>query len=150
MGRSRETYNKKEVRTKKEKKRKAKAQRREERKENAGKTSLDDMIAYVDENGNLSDTPPDPSEKTEVDPNDIDISIPKNEDLPEEELIRKGVVTFYNDDKGFGFIKDKQSNASVFFHVKNTKEPVKENNIVTFQTEKGPKGPVAIDVEVIR
>ncbi|ALO14274.1 Cold shock-like protein CspJ [Salinivirga cyanobacteriivorans] len=150
MGRSRETYNKKEVRTKKEKKRKAKAQRREERKENAGKTSLDDMIAYVDENGNLSDTPPDPSEKTEVDPNDIDISIPKNEDLPEEELLRKGVVTFYNDDKGFGFIKDKQSNASVFFHVKNTKEPVKENNIVTFQTEKGPKGPVAIDVEVIR
>src|SRR6056297_3334 len=150
MGRSRETYNKKEVRTKKEKKRKAKAQRREERKENAGKSSLDDMIAYVDENGNLTDTPPDPNEKTEIDPNDIDISIPKNEDLPEEELIRKAVVTFYNDDKGFGFIKDKQSNASVFFHVKNTKEPVKENNIVTFQTEKGPKGPVAVDVEVIR
>lgn len=150
MGRSRETYNKKEVRTKKEKKRKAKAQRREERKENAGKSNLDDMIAYVDENGNLTDTPPDPSDKTEIDPNDIDISIPKNEDLPEEELIRKGVVTFYNDDKGFGFIKDKQSNASVFFHVKNTKEPIKENNIVTFQTEKGPKGPVAVDVEVIR
>lgn len=150
MGRSRETYGKKEVRNKKEKKRKAKEQRRQERKENAGKSGLDDMIAYVDENGNLSETPPDPNDKTEIDPEDIDISIPKNADLPEEDLIRKGVVTYYNDEKGFGFIKDKQTNESVFVHVKNIKEPIKENNIVTFKVEKGPKGLVAFDLEVSR
>ncbi|MDA3865287.1 MAG: cold shock domain-containing protein [Salinivirgaceae bacterium] len=150
MGRSRETYGKKEVRNKKEKKRKAKEQRRLERKDNEGGGSLDDMIAYVDENGVIMDTPPDPTKKTEVDLEDIDISVPKNEDLPEEELIRKGVVTFYNDDKGFGFIKDKANNESVFFHVNNTEETIKENNLVTFEREKGPKGPVAVKVKVMR
>ena len=61
MSRSQETYNKKEVRNKKEKKRKDKEKKRLDRKENAteGK-SFDDMIAYVDENGRLSSTPPDP------------------------------------------------------------------------------------------
>lgn len=98
----------------------------------------------------LSDTPPDPKAKTEIDINDIDISIPKKEDLPAEELERKGVVSFYNDDKGFGFIKDKITNESLFFHVNNTEEPVKENNMVTFEKEKGPKGPVAVKVKVMR
>lgn len=150
MARSRETYGKKEVRNKKEKKRKAKEIRRAEKKEGDGNSSLDDMIAYVDENGMLSDTPPDPKAKTEIDINDIDISIPKKEDLPAEELERKGVVSFYNDDKGFGFIKDKITNESLFFHVNNTEEPVKENNMVTFEKEKGPKGPVAVKVKVMR
>lgn len=151
MARSRETYGKKEVRNKKEKKRKAKEIRRAEKKDGAdGKTDLDSMIAYVDENGMLCDTPQDPTTKTEIDVNDIDISIPKKEDLPPEDIMRKGVVSFYNEDKGFGFIRDKDTNESLFFHVNNTEEPVKENNMVTFEKEKGPKGPVAVKVKVMR
>jgi len=148
MARSRETYGKKEVRNKKEKKRKAKELRRAEKKDGDG--SLDSMIAYVDENGMLSDTPPDPKAKTEIDVNDIDISIPKKEDLLPEDVVRKGVVSFYNEDKGFGFIRDKETNESLFFHVNNIEEPVKENNMVTFEKEKGPKGPVAVKVKVLR
>jgi hypothetical protein len=63
MGRSQETFGKKEVRTKKEKKRKEKEQKRAKRKSEGKKNSFDDMIAYVDEFGKITSTPPDP-EKT--------------------------------------------------------------------------------------
>ncbi|MBA4322888.1 MAG: DNA-binding protein, partial [Odoribacter sp.] len=61
MGRPQETFNKKEVRNKKEKKRKEKEKKRLIRKETGKTSSFDDMIAYVDEFGMLSSTPPDPS-----------------------------------------------------------------------------------------
>ena len=66
MGRSQETFNKKEVRNKKEKKRKDKEKKRLIKKETDKKSSFDDMIAYVDEYGNLSSTPPDPSKKSRI------------------------------------------------------------------------------------
>ena len=72
MGRSQETFNKKEVRKQKEKKRKEKEKKRQARKEE-DKKSMDDMIAYVDEYGNITDTPPDPEEKDEVKAEDITI-----------------------------------------------------------------------------
>ncbi len=61
MSKSQETWNKKEREKKKQKSRQDKQERKQERKENAkeGK-SFDDMLAYIDENGNLSATPPDP------------------------------------------------------------------------------------------
>ena len=58
MGRTQETFNKKEVRNKKEKKRKEKEKKKLARKEKEKAGGLDDMIAYVDEHGNLSSTPP--------------------------------------------------------------------------------------------
>ncbi len=73
MGRSQETYKKKDVRKKRAKKRKDKEEKRLAKKDNEKKGGLDDMIAYVDENGNLSSTPPDPSNKEKIDPEDIDI-----------------------------------------------------------------------------
>jgi len=60
MVRSQESYNKKEVRKKKEKKRKEKEERKQAKKEQ-GKNNMDDMIAYVDAHGNITDTPPDPA-----------------------------------------------------------------------------------------
>jgi hypothetical protein len=63
MGRTRETFFKKEVRKRKEIKRKKKQEKRLARKENKKKSCLDDMIAYVDENGIVTSTPPDPNEK---------------------------------------------------------------------------------------
>ena len=65
MGRSQESFNKKEVRNKKAKKRKDKAEKREAKK-GQDKNSFEDMIAYVDEFGNITSTPPDPKRKRAV------------------------------------------------------------------------------------
>lgn len=64
MGRSQETFGKKDREKKKLKQRQDKQEKMEERKANAkqGK-SLDDMMAYIDEDGNISSTPPDPKRK---------------------------------------------------------------------------------------
>lgn len=149
MGRSQESYNKKEVRNKKEKKRKEKAQKREARKDQE-KSSFEDMIAYVDVHGNITSTPPDPSKKEEIDPETIELGIPKMADMEPESKIRKGVVTFFNQSKGFGFIRDVETKISVFVHINNLREPIAENNMVTFEMGKGPKGPMALEVQVFR
>ncbi|MEQ8243027.1 cold shock domain-containing protein [Fulvivirga sp.] len=150
MGRSQETFNKKEVRNKKEKKRKDKIAKREAKKDQEKSGALDDMIAYVDENGNISATPPDPTKKKEIKSESIEINTPKREDLPEADKVRKGVVTFFNDSKGYGFIKDSETQESVFVHANNLIDQIKDNNMVTFEVEMGPKGPTAVEVKVDR
>ena len=149
MGRSQETFGKKEREKKKAKKRKEKEEARLARKE-GGKSSFDDMIAYVDENGMITDTPPDPTVKKKVvKAEDIELGIPKKDDS-EYDPVRKGVVSFFNDEKGYGFIKDSESMESVFVHINNVLEEIKENNKVSFEVEKGLKGPSAVKVQVVR
>jgi len=151
MGRPKETSNKKEVRNKKEKKRKEKEKKRLERRENSRDgNSLDDMIAYVDEYGKITSTPQDLSQRKKAIAEDIQISIPKNRVSETRETIRKGIVTFFNDSKGFGFIKDSTTQESVFVHIKGLVEPIKENNKVTFEVERGKKGYNAINVKIDR
>jgi cold shock CspA family protein len=150
MGRSHESFGKKDVRTKKEKKRKEKVQKRQERKENKGGSSLEDMIAYVDEFGNITDTPPDLSQRTSVQAEDITIGIPKMAEPDPADLIRTGIVNFFDDTKGFGFIKDMENKQDVFVHVKGVLEPIKEGNKVTFEVEKGLKGLNAVNVKICR
>jgi cold shock CspA family protein len=150
MGRSQETFNKKEVKNKKEKKRKDKEKKRLIRKETGKKSSFDDMIAYVDEYGKLSSTPPDPSKKILVEANGIELSATKNESSQKNDFVRKGVVTFFNDSKGFGFIRDMESKQSVFVHANNLEDQIKENNIVTFEIGKGPKGLTALKVKLFK
>ncbi|MCD6180054.1 MAG: cold shock domain-containing protein [Bacteroidales bacterium] len=151
MGRSQETFNKKEVRNKKEKKRKEKAAKRLARKEGEKKSSLEDMMAYVDENGMITSTPPDPTIKKKViKAENIEIGIPKRDAATEMDVVRKGVVTFFNDSKGFGFIKDSETHESVFVHVNNLLEEIKENNIVSFEVEMGQKGPIAVKVKLFK
>jgi cold shock CspA family protein len=150
MGRSQETSNKKEVKNKQEKKRKEKEKKRQIKKETGKKSSFDDMIAYVDEFGMISSTPPDPGKKTEVDAEDIELSATKNESSLKTGFIRKGVVSFFNESKGFGFIRDMETQQSVFVHANNLLEPVKENNVVNFEIGKGPKGPTALKVKLFK
>jgi cold shock CspA family protein len=149
MGRSQETSNKKEVKNKKDKKRKDKEKKRLIRKEN-GKSSYADMIAYVDEYGKLSSTPPDPNKKIEIEAENIETGAKKNIPSAKASYIRKGVVTFFNDSKGFGFIRDMENKQSVFVHANNLQEPIKENNIVTFEIGKGPKGMTALNVRLFK
>lgn len=58
MAKSRETFNKRNRELKKQKQKEDKQQKKEERKSQSGSKNLEDMIAYVDEDGNLSSTPP--------------------------------------------------------------------------------------------
>jgi len=150
MGRSQETFNKKEVRNKKEKKRKEKEKKRLARRENEKSGGLDDMIAYVDENGMITSTPPDPNKKKkEVKLEDIEIGTPKREN-EEYDPVRKGTVAFFNDSKGFGFIRDSETKESVFVHINNVVDEIKEGNLVSFEVEMGPKGPSAIKVKLVK
>ena len=150
MGRSQETSNKKEVKNKKDKKRKEKAKKRLIKKETGKKSSFDDMIAYVDEFGMLSATPPDPLKKKVINPDSIELGATKDDSSQKSDYIRKGVVTFFNESKGFGFIRDMETRQSVFVHANNLLEEIKENNIVSFEIGKGPKGPTALKVKLFK
>jgi cold shock CspA family protein len=142
-----DTFSKKENEKKKKQKRKEKEQRKADRKANA-KTgaSLEDMMAYVDENGNITGTPPDPTKKAIINENDIVLGS-RNIEGATVEVIRKGRVTYFNTAKGYGFIKDLKTQESIFVHANALTFPVKENDMVTFQTERGFKGLSAVGVK---
>ena len=146
-----ETWNKKEREKKKQASKKEKAEKKLERKENSKNgNDLESMLAYLDENGNLSSKPPDPRKKIIIRAEDIEIGVPKHEPINPEDLIRKGIVTFFNDAKGYGFIKDLETQESVFVHINSLTEAIKENNKVSFEVEMGPKGASAVNVKMIK
>jgi cold shock CspA family protein len=145
MARSKETFSKKEIEKKKLQKRKEKQQRREDRKANAGR-SFEDMIAYTDEDGNIISTPPDPSKKKVVKEEDMIIGARNIGGAEELDPIRKGKVTFFNTGKGYGFIRDLETNESIFVHSNGLVHEINENDRVTFETERGPKGLIAVNV----
>ena len=148
MGKSQETFSKKEKEKKKLEKRKDKAEKAEERKANSRNgNNLNDMIAYVDENGNFTSTPPDPKRKIVTNVEDIQIGVPKQQPMDEAELIRNGVVTMFNESKGYGFIKDTKSQESVFVHINSVIDRIREGDKVTFETEMGHKGKNAVGVK---
>ena len=144
-----ETWNKRERERKQRQKRKEKLEKKQERKQDKGHHDWTEMLAYVDENGNLSPKPPDPRFQKRVKAEDMQISTPKAGKFDPADLIRTGIVTFFNDSKGFGFIKDMQSQESIFVHVNQLSERVSENEKVTFETESGPRGLNAINVKKV-
>lgn len=143
-----ETMGKKEREQKKRKNQKDKAERKKERESNNSKgKGLDDMMAYIDENGNISDTPPDPTRKRkEIDTDSIQLGAAKREPVDPAELIRNGTVSFFNDAKGYGFITDNATRQNIFVHANNLTEVIKDRDKVQFEIENGPKGPVAVKV----
>ena len=149
MAKSQETFNKKEAEKKKQKKKQEKEQKKEDRKNSKQSSNFEDMLAYVDENGNLSSTPPDPTKKTKVREEDMIIGVAKHVHV-EAKTIRSGIVTFFNESKGYGFIKDLDTQESVFVHINGLRDKIKENNKVTFEVEMGQKGPNAIDVKLAK
>ena len=145
MARSKATFGKREKEKKRLQKRKEKEQRKEERKANASK-SFEDMIAYTDQFGNIISEPPDPATQEEIKKDDIEIGARNKGTENSLNLSRKGIVTFFNDGKGYGFIRDLESKESIFVHVDGLMNPIQENDKVTFETAKGPKGPIAVKV----
>jgi len=149
MGKSQQTYNKTEKEKKRLKKREDKRKKMEARKAEAeinGKKGIE--FAYVDFNGNLTDTPPDPSLKVEIDVEDIAISIPKIEEGGREAIdpVRTGTVSFFDTSKGFGFIIDSEDQEKYFTHVSGLIDEIAENDKVSFELEKGMKGLNAVKV----
>src|ERR1044071_5066413 len=103
-----DTFNKKELEKRKQQKKKEKEERKAERKANAKSGTMEDMMAYVDENGNISSKPPDLSKKRDVKEEEIVIGS-RNIGGSEAISARKGKVTYFNTSKGYGFIKDLES-----------------------------------------
>lgn len=148
MGRGKESFGKKEVRKKQIKKRKDKENRRLEKKVEGKKGSLDDMIAWVDENGVITSTPPDLTQKKEIKAENIEIGIPKAE-FRINNKIRTGRLKNFDESKGFGFIIDSETKDSIFVHANDCSEILKIGCRVEFETEKGLKGLKAINVKVL-
>jgi cold shock CspA family protein len=148
MAKSQQSFKKNELEKQKQKKRDEKALRKENRKAN-NSGGLDSMIAYVDEYGNITDTPPDPNrKKIEVNPDTISVSVSRRTEEDEVEQERTGVVTFFNHEKGYGFIKDLQSQQSIFVHINDVQGDITEKSKVSFLNGMGAKGPVALSVKV--
>lgn len=146
MGKSNETFNKKEKEKKRLKKQQDKKQKTEDRKANSSKgKSLEDMMAYIDADGNITDTPPSLTKPKPVLVDDIQIATPKY--VPEaEDLVKSGEISFFNTSKGYGFIREAKTRENIFFHVNNLSFDAKENDKVNFTTEKGPKGINAVNI----
>ena len=151
MAKSQQSFNKKEKEKKRLKKKKEKLERREQRKlekaENGPKT-FEDMLSYVDEDGNLTSTKPDPLKKKKINVEDIVLGVPPT-DKSITESVRNGQVKFFNEEKGYGFITDVETKDSIFVHINNIDEPINENDKVTFEVEMGPKGPNAVNVKLV-
>lgn len=61
--------------------------------------------------------------------------------------MKKGTVKFFNETKGFGFIKE-ENGQEIFVHVSGLKEEIRENDEVVFETEQGKKGLNAVNVSL--
>jgi CspA family cold shock protein len=61
----------------------------------------------------------------------------------------KGTVKFFNESKGFGFIKDDESGKEYFVHVSGLNDEIKENDAVTFDLQEGKKGLNAVNVKLV-
>lgn len=136
-----QSFGKRENEKKKQAKRLEKQKRKEERQA-SGTASLDDMIAWVDENGNIVDTPPE--ERAEVSLEDVVIATPKKEEVEAEPL--RGRVEYFNESKGYGFIRDLASGEKYFFHISAAPDGITEGKMVTFETERGTRGMNAVRI----
>jgi len=136
--------NKREKEKQRQKEKQEKREKMEERKASQTKgKSLDDMLAYIDEDGNITSTPPDPDKKKVFNAEDIEIGVPKHKES--EDPTREGKIDYFNGSKGFGFIIEKDGE-KIFFHINQTTYPVKEGDVVTFTVERGPRGLNAVGV----
>ncbi|MDZ7605956.1 MAG: cold shock domain-containing protein [Cyclobacteriaceae bacterium] len=60
----------------------------------------------------------------------------------------QGTIKFFNASKGYGFVKDDETNKEYFVHVSGLIDKVKDNDAVTFEIEEGRKGLNAVNVKL--
>ncbi|NAW50878.1 cold shock domain-containing protein [Elizabethkingia argentiflava] len=141
-----DSFSKKENNKKKIQKQKEKAKRREERKtlNNKGK-SLNEMMAFVDINGQISATPPDNSNFPDIKLEDIQLGAA----IVQRETVLTGIVTFFSV-KGYGFITETQTKESLFFHNNDCIVPIQKGDKVSFEKEKTTRGFAAINIQLYK
>lgn len=122
--------------------------RKEERKANAPGGGFESMLAYVDENGMITSTPPDPTKRKVIDAEEIELGIPRRE-KDEVAADRVGRVDFFDTSKGFGFIMEDGTQERFFVHVSSLIDDIRENDKVTYEVERGPKGMNAVRVKKV-
>lgn len=139
-----DSFSKKENNKKKAKKRQDKIAKREDRKTNNNKgKSFEDMIAYVDINGNLTSTPPHLQNREK----DLQETKELNKIPTEEtETIFTGIVT-YSSEKGYGFITEDETRENVFFHHTQSDQEISTHDKVSYKKEATPKGYRAVDIK---
>ncbi|SRR5690554_124016 len=141
-----DSFSKKENKKKKLKKLQDKTARREDRKANNNKgKDFEDMIVYVDVNGNFTSTPPHLQNREE----DL---VKKRKEIEENlrsevnpDMVFTGIVTYFSE-KGYGFITEDKTNANVFFHHGQLNQPINKHDKVSYKKEFTPKGYRAVDI----
>ncbi|MFN8152876.1 MAG: cold shock domain-containing protein [Bacteroidia bacterium] len=63
--------------------------------------------------------------------------------------MKKGIVKFFNETKGFGFIKE-ENGTEIFVHTTGLTEQIRENDEVFYETQQGKKGLNAVNVKIAR
>ena len=145
MARSKETFSKKEIENRKRKQRQEKKERMAARKER-GPQSFDDMIAYMDENGNLSSTPIDIRNKKVYKLEEVPDAVPKAEAYIPDNQLHQGTVQYFSKSKGFGFIHDDATGERIFVHKDQCNFPIAETDKVTYLKRMGDRGFMAMNV----
>ncbi len=62
--------------------------------------------------------------------------------------VKKGTVKFFNETKGFGFIKDSETDDEIFVHATGLITKIRQNDKVTFEVQEGKKGLNAVNVNL--
>jgi cold shock protein len=63
--------------------------------------------------------------------------------------MQEGTVKFFNETKGFGFIKPADGSQDIFVHVSGLKDKIRENDRVSFEVQNGKKGLNAVNVKIL-
>ncbi|MGJ1430212.1 cold-shock protein [Sphingobacterium spiritivorum] len=137
-----QTQQKKENQKKKLEKRKSKEQKKEYKKTHNSKgKSLEEMFVYVDEFGNLSNTPP--TQKYEFKPSDLERPVV-------EEEFSFGKVSFFNEQGQYGFIRNNETRESVYFNTNLVGFVLYMDQKVKFKYQSTKQGLQVTSVEVIK
>ncbi len=142
MPRNQLTFKKKELAKRKQQKQQEKQEKREYNKSqnNKGK-ALEEMFAYVDEYGNISDTPPTQTYKFKPE----DLERPKES---EDEFLF-GKVSYYNEVGHYGFIRDNESRETVYFNDTLAGKVLPLNQKVKYKYIRTKQGNQISEVELI-
>lgn len=140
-----DSFSKKENNKKKVKKNQDKQLRREERKTNNNKgKSLDEMLVYVDVNGNFTSVPPHLQDRE----NDLAQAKKQKESQTATDASFQGMVTYVSE-KGFGFITEQGSGESLFFHMGKLDITLNKHDKVTYTKQLTAKGYHADNIKKI-
>jgi cold shock protein len=62
--------------------------------------------------------------------------------------MKNGIVKFFNETKGFGFIKEDGTEQEVFVHISGLRDEIRQDDRVTYDVQQGKKGLNAVDVRL--